>query len=397
MTKKLTKEDVWRKARKSKSWTDFQNREHVAYKRAKEYGIADEICKMLGGKKRIGWSYWTHDRVIAEGRKYDTKQEFNDGSPGAVNAARHNGWYEEATAHMKPVRNYYSYEECAAEAQKYNQRMEFKQGSLSHYTVALNHGWLQDICSHMDELRHDYSLEECRERASAYNTRSAFQKGDPKCYSHCHKNGLLDDVCKHMKRQGVGKLRKVYAYEFADGCAYIGLTCDIRRRQHAHLRSEDSPVYRHIQETKSEWTFKELTDWIDKDTGAFEEDKAISQYKSDGWTILNRMRGGNLGSTEPDLIDKNRVISEARNYDRRIDFSIACPGCYKIACEEGFLDEACAHMKSYVVTATKEEVFARAAEIGNNHDFIKQAPAYYNIAVKHKYLKELKEKVFKGK
>ena len=113
--------------------------------------------------------------------------------------------------------------------------------------------------------------------------------------------------------------------------------------------------------------------------------------------MLNRMRGGNLGTTEPDLIDKERVLAEAKNYDRRIDFSIACPGCYMVAREQGFLDEACAHMKSYHVTATKDEVFARAAEIGNNHDFIKQAPAYYNIAIKHKYLKELQEKVFKAK
>lgn len=259
-------------------------------------GIVDEIRGMFGAKKHIGWNYWAHDRVIAEGRKYSNKEDFRKYSPGAENAARKNGWYEEATEHMQPIRNNYTYEECAAEAQKYHQRMEFKAGSLSHYTIALNHGWLNDICKHMDVLRRDYTLEECRDIAKGYPSRKEFQEGNISCYNYSLRHGWIDDVCSHMERQGTDAPRKVYVFEFADNHAYIGVACNIRRRYLRHQRDKESPVFRHIKETDAKWEFKELTDWLSKEESAAAEVRTIEEYKTGGWELLNSNRGGGLGS-----------------------------------------------------------------------------------------------------
>ena len=44
------------------------------------------------------------ENVLEDARKHDTKESWCKSKGGARSAAQKNGWYEEATAHMKPLR-----------------------------------------------------------------------------------------------------------------------------------------------------------------------------------------------------------------------------------------------------------------------------------------------------
>lgn len=394
MSRKLTREEIEARASKYDNKTQFITHEQVAYKRAKDMGIIEEVCAHMSCEKRIGWNYWNHDHVIEEARKYKYKKDFQKECPGAFNAARAHGWYEEATAHMTELRPRHTLEECREEAKKYKRRIDFKTGSLSHYTVSVNHGWLDDVCSHMEEVRHEWTLEESREIASGYKTRMAFQKGSGACYINAHKKGWIDDICSHMKRQGHIYKRQIYVFEFSDHSAYIGLTCNAKRRKNEHLWEKASSVYKKIKKDAVTWEFKIMTDLMDKDLAAQEENRLITKYRSDGWKIVNRIRGGGLGQPKNNKITVEYIYEKASHYDRRIDFNIAYSGCVKKAQELGIMDDVCKHMKTYKFMPSREEVYAKAREFDNARDFKVAAPGYYYRAFKRKYLKELLFDVF---
>ena len=102
----------------------------------------------------------------------------------------------------------------------------------------------------MSEQNHKWGYwtkERCTEEASKYDTKTEFLKKAPLHYSHAIRKGFLNEICGHMKKQGNPQMRVVYAFEFADNYAYIGLTSNPHRREKEHLVNSSSAVCRHIQ------------------------------------------------------------------------------------------------------------------------------------------------------
>jgi hypothetical protein len=95
-------------------------------------------------------------------------------------------------------------ERCAEEAKKYQSRAEFDRGSPSAYAACLRHGWMDEVCSHMKPLRTSWTKEMCAEVARKYGSRSTFATQDGAAYQAAAKRGWLDEICSHMKRPIVG-------------------------------------------------------------------------------------------------------------------------------------------------------------------------------------------------
>jgi hypothetical protein len=53
-----------------------------------------------GGLGAVHVAKWSKENVMAEARKYKTKQEWIDGSQMSYRIAKREGWFEEASAHM---------------------------------------------------------------------------------------------------------------------------------------------------------------------------------------------------------------------------------------------------------------------------------------------------------
>lgn len=241
--------------------------------------------------------------------------------------------------------NYWNKERCTEELSKYTRKLEAKHGSPGAYNSAYQHGWLETIAPHLIS-KTDWSREKCfkRVKEKGYKNKKEFREDSPGCYGYAAKHGFLDELCEGMEVLGNYDLRKIYAFEFDDGYAYVGLTYKPSRRHWQHLNEDGSPVYKHYHNKKQGFVFKVLSDWLrQKDAQEF-EDKMINEYANNGWIMLNSKKGGALGSAREWLYSLDELFKEGLKYKQRTEFRKKCPAKYAFAYEHGLLDIVCAHM-----------------------------------------------------
>lgn len=133
--------------------------------------------------------------------------------------------------------------------------------------------------------------------ALKYKHRSDFERNDKRCYKAAMKRKILDDVCSHMEPLGDLHKRLVYVYEFEDNHVYVGLTSNKNRRDNEHHNLNNSPVCQHIQKTGLTPKYTMVSDYYISVIDAQKLEKmTIKKYKENGWFILNKRNGGEIGS-----------------------------------------------------------------------------------------------------
>lgn len=89
-------------AKKYKSKSEWQLNEVGAYESAKNNGWFEEATNhmpvRMTNKSKLKW---TRKTVINSAKKFSSKKEWHKKFSGAYESAKKNGWFEEATAHMK--------------------------------------------------------------------------------------------------------------------------------------------------------------------------------------------------------------------------------------------------------------------------------------------------------
>lgn len=288
-------------------------------------------------------------------------------------------------------RGYWTKERCAKEAAKYITKSAFRNGSPGAFSSAYRHGWLDEICQNLKLLRTYYSIEECAEEAKKYTTKTEFIKKAPLHYSHAIRKGFLNKICNHMEKQGSPLKRAVYVFEFADNYAYIGLTSNLNRREKEHLTNHSSAVFRHIQESKCSYMFKCLTDYLSKEEAAEIEIDTIIEYAKNGWCILNKKSGGDLGSKIRKYTKQYCKEITSQYSDKRI-FQNLNPYFYRYISKRGWLDELCSHMvnqKKKNGYWTKARCKEAAEKFNKRIDFQKGNPAAHSAAFKNGWLDEV--------
>ena len=483
-----SRERCFEEARKYTSQIEFRTNSPGAYNALKKKGWLKDACAHMGADKHMP-GYWTKDKCREEAKKYFTKSAFRKGCQGAYGAAWINGWIDEICEHMNQTqtRGYWTFERCVEEGKKYSKRNDFRKKGKGAYNAAYVNGWLEDVCSHMDKP-HQYSIEECREIALKYKVERYWRMNQSASWLQAQKNGWLpeltthmkkmhkytkdeclevakkyttrkefselapqyyyracakhwrNEICKHMERQGNMERRKLYAFEFSDNYAYVGLAMNPEKRKKQHLSTNTSSVFKHIEDTGcKEYVFKVLSDdFLPSNQAAEEEEKMINEYRENGWNMINIRPGGDLGFI-PRKYTKEYCTGIAKKYKYRIDFIKGDKDTYEGARRYGYLDEICAHMNpkvqmpskeeyakialKYKTTAefrkennkaleyiirhgwyeemcshlatlhfwTDEEVISEARKYDNNHDFRKNNPKAYDYARKHGIMEKCRE------
>lgn len=92
------------------------------------------------------------------------------------------------------------------------------------YLFALRRGWKEEIFKDIPVSFKYWDFEKCWEEAKKYNNKKDFRENCGSAYAHATENKFLDKICRHMIVLGNEYSRMIYAYEFSDGYAYIGLT-----------------------------------------------------------------------------------------------------------------------------------------------------------------------------
>jgi hypothetical protein len=337
--------------------------------------------------------YWTKEKCHEEALKYNTKVEFIKNCGSARCSAIKNGWYDEICSHMikivKPV-GYWTKEKCAEEASKYTKKIDFQRKCGSAYNSALSHGWIDKICSHMENRKkpdHYWTKELCLIESLKYDIRNVFGKNSKAAYVAACKSGWLEEICSHMIPQGNKTRRYVYIVEFTDNHAYVGISSSIDRRIKEHFTKDkdNSQVFKHYENHCKEYNVKNIGLYPADEVGKF-ENFYISEYRSNGWKVLNKAKGGALGSNNIKWT-KEKCAQEALKYKTRGEFqnnSLA----YNPASKNKWLDEICSHMieiKKPNGYWTYERCKKEALKYINKDDLKINSPSAYSKALKNKW------------
>ena len=246
---------------------------------------------------------------------------------------------------MKNSRNFWCKDNCKKVALECNNSKEFQNKYSGAYKASLKNGWFDEITKHfilIKKKNNYWNKFNCKVEALKYNNRSDFRIYSSGAYKSALKNNWLDDLCTHMKIKGNLYNRINYSYEFSDNHVYIGLTCDIKRRNYEHMTDKNSVVYQHILKTGVIPVFKfDLLKPV-KEAQVIEI-LQINNYKIKNWIILNKANGGSLGKSNTKW-NYEKTKEEALKYNTRLEFQKKSHTAYKFSLKNKILNDVCSHM-----------------------------------------------------
>jgi predicted GIY-YIG superfamily endonuclease len=158
------------------------------------------LNKMQTGGIGGGYLKWDKESALIEARKYRFKSDFHKKSIGAYMACKKNGWFVEATAHMKVLQKpfkYWNYENCKIEALKYKTKTELSKKNKSAYGAMRINGWINKICAFMENNKkpHRYwNYENCIRTAKLCKNLTQFIKEYSGAYSKCKDEKWMNDI-----------------------------------------------------------------------------------------------------------------------------------------------------------------------------------------------------------
>lgn len=342
---KYTKEVCKNEASKYTTRGDFKRNSPKIYDTACTKHWLDEICSHMLGKVKYKAGWWDSiENCIATASLYNSPQELKNAESGCHASISKHKWQTICYKHMQYRTREYSIEQLREIASVCKTYAEFRTKYSGAYLAAKNKNILEKICQHMPPLRTNtkssipLTCENCKKFANDFDSRSDFQKFDNgRWYQYAQRNKILDEICEHMPRKGNKKKRCIYAAEFEDNSAYIGLTYFAERRWSDHLRAKNSAVNKHIEETGFIPIWKKLTDYMDYQEASKFEGVWKDKYAKEGWTILNKAKTGSLGGNAGYTLED--VLREASKYDTLPEFFKGSPGHYQRAYRNGWMKD----------------------------------------------------------
>jgi len=195
--------------------------------------------------------------------------------------------------------------------------------------------------------------------------------------------------------------RYIYAFEFIDNHAYVGLTYNINKRKNQHLNIiynnslKKSAVFDYICESNLIPEFKILTkEPINELDAVIMENYYISEYRKNNWILLNKMKGGGLGGNNI-IWTYEKCKKEALKYNTRSEFNFNNASAYCSALKNNWLNDISSHMlltirkpKGYW---TKELVHKEALKYQRRREFKLGSGDAYSFAWKNGFLNDVCE------
>jgi len=278
-----------------KELTELKNTHIGAYNAMLRYNWLDEFYPYRKRRKsKFDYSTLTYDICKKTASKYDSPSKLMEGDRPIYNFSKENDWLVDFYDYKKPHPKR-SYQDCKDLVNKYEYLNDFaKEQPGAHFTIRDNK-W-NDLLKNLKKLKKPknyWTYERCREHALKHTER---QKMDSTPRHYIYKNGWYD-LLDHMDKKPSLGGRIIYSFEFEDNYVYVGLSYDPLRRRDSHLSTDlSSQVRKHIDRTNSKYKFRLLTESLEMKLASHEERRYIREYKKNGWIILNKNRGGSLGS-----------------------------------------------------------------------------------------------------
>lgn len=202
----------------------------------------------------------------------------------------------------KPKKHWDTKGNVEKESRKYSSREKWSSGGGASYRGAERNEWLDELMPSQTRSLGSWTIEELQVEASKFDTRTLFQDGGLSAYSAARKLGVMEEICMHMSGTPKGYWRNLENLK-ADSAKYNNKTVWIKANPAAYEAAKDMEV---VDECCEHMT--------------------VYRLPQNTWT-------------------KERILLEARKFNKRNDWRGSPGGSYGAACEMGILLEACAHME----------------------------------------------------
>ena len=359
-----------------------------------------ELFSHLSENKKPN-EYWTYDKCKEVALECESNKNFRKKYSSAYKKIIENDWLE-LISHFKKTqkpKGYWTYDKCKDAALECSNINELcKKYGVVHNLIYKNK-WTE-LISHFPENKKPngyWTYDKCKNESLKYIYRSEFCEKTPTAYRTVLKNNWIE-LLNHMERIGNKRYRLIYVYEFLDNCCYVGLTCNMKRRDNQHLGKEkykDSSVYKHILKTGLTPKLIIKSDYIDVKEAILLEEKILLEYKSNYWITLNEVKTGGIGSNDVKwTIDKCReAASKCKNASQ---FGKNCGGAYNFSAKYNLLDEFFPNTSKKGYWNNKDLCFEESKKYSNRSEFMKNNwHEFYKTVIDmnwEEYLKIMSEK-----
>lgn len=277
--------------------------------------------------------YWNENTIKEHAKECSSWEEFKGRYSQGYKLGMKLGIIHDIFKLSRKPNNYWTEELVIKEASKYKNRNEFKKNCSSAFNVAYDLKILSELFPSKKLPNGYWDEKNIRIESSKYKTKSEFQKKCGTAYNKAKKLGIIDDLGFEL----VGSISKrcIYAIEFTDNSVYIGLTYKFEKRIYDHFNdySRKSSAREYLKlNFNTEYTSKQLTDYLYKEESSVLEKEYISYYKKNNWKIINKAKGGGLGGNYSKW-SKDKVLETALNYDNPNEFKYSKDGsgyCYAV-------------------------------------------------------------------
>lgn len=197
------KENFLKEARKYNTKKELEKGNLAAYNAGWKYGYFDDVTWFKNGRKnRKHKGYWSKkENVIEESKRFNNRTEFKRKSGNAYNSAVKNKWINEMpwldqNNNKLPKGYWKNRENMMAEAKKYKTKEEFQKGNLTAFLAAHKYGYIDEMWWLVKQKQHKkgyWTYKHIEEEALKYSTKTEFFKGNQTAYRAALKLGIIDD------------------------------------------------------------------------------------------------------------------------------------------------------------------------------------------------------------
>lgn len=288
---------------------------------------------------------WTKARCAEEAAPYSTRNAFKFGCAPAYRASIRQGWLEEVCAHMPvvaPRPNYrWPRERVMMIASRYDDVLSFYQNEPSAYHAARLQGIFDEAVAHMGrrpfKKPQTWTKHACAIAAKKCKTRNEFRHRFSSAYVVSKRHGWIDEICSHMKKPKTGlNMRAIYVIrQSGTRRIYIGLSFSPKHRYRGHLFQPSKAVREIVEGPHS---FKIISKLMPVEDAARTEQAAIIHFRNKGWNVTNLKRGGEVGSVRRKWT-RARIESAAADCVSRMEMVRRFRGAYAAASKLGIIDD----------------------------------------------------------
>lgn len=337
------------------------------------------ICNMIVNK------YMTNQELLDISSEYDRPTHIIKKNITLYNLLQKRGLLNDVKYKVGKVITYTD-EEILNEGSKYDSPTDFEKGNPNMYSVAVKHKLNKVINYKKGYKMTYYTDEDIINGGLKYDNPVDYFKNEQNMYCAGQRRGLLNQIKYKVGYIGNRIKRLVYVYEFLDNSVYIGLTYNEKKREIEHSIKGKTTVSKHIVKTGLTPIKKIISDgYIDAHIAQEMENDLITEYRLNGWNILNKVKGGALGGntlkwTEEVIRERIKECNYVEDIIKKFG-----DGFVRAAKRQGIYDSITKDLPNRVNYYNKKTAIDTAKNYITRKEFKKDYSGLYSVIIKNKW------------